>query len=206
MSISGKSIMRAWSFALILLAITLSGCASKLMSPAVDSSQSVTSDDTRIVFFRTSSFGGMVQAPVAEYVNGSVKPVGILSTGTKVRYIVPAGQHDFVVGGESSNILRANVAPQKYYYVRVEPRMGFIKARFKLVPITAEDLKQVKLQKSIMNAKMMSLNSSGDKWFATHKDDMLTKYNDALADFNKLSPEKQKEYTLDTADGVDTFF
>lgn len=198
--------MRAWSFTLVLLAITLSGCASKLMSPAVDSSQPVTNDDTSIVFFRTSSFGGMVQAPVAEYANGSVKPVGILSTDTKVRYVVPAGQHDFVVGGESSNILRADVAPQKYYYVRVEPRIGFVKARFKLVPMTAADLKQEKLQQSIMNAKMMSINPSGDEWFAAHKDDMLTKYNDGLADFNKLSPEKQKEYTLDAADGVDTLY
>lgn len=198
--------MRAWSFTLVLLAITLSGCASKLMSPAIDSSQPVTNDDTSIVFFRTSSFGGMVQAPVAEYANGSVKPVGILSTDTKVRYVVPAGQHDFVVGGESSNILRADVAPQKYYYVRVEPRIGFVKARFKLVPMTAADLKQEKLQQSIMNAKMMSINPSGDEWFAAHKDDMLTKYNDALADFNKLSPEKQKEYTLDAADGVDTLY
>lgn len=193
-------------FMLVLLALAMSGCASKLMSPAFNSSQPTTGDDASIIFFRTSSLGGTVQAPVAEYVNGSVKFVGILSTDTKVRYILPAGEHDFVVGGESSSFLRADVAPGKYYYVRVEPRMGFFKARFKLVPMTADALKEARLQNSITNAKMVSVNASGNEWFAEHKADMLAKYNSALADFNKTSPEKQKEYTLDEAEGIDTLY
>lgn len=193
-------------FILFLLVLALSGCASKLMSPAINSTQPVTGDDASIIFFRTSSFGGAVQAPVAEYVNGSVKFVGILSTDTKIRYILPAGEHDFVVGGESSNFLRADVVPGKYYYVRVEPRMGFFKTRFKLVPMTADALKDAKLQNSIANSKMVSVNASGEEWFAEHKADMLAKFNSARTDFDKLSPEKQKEYILDEADGIDTLY
>lgn len=67
-----------------------------------------------ITFYRTSFVDGdIAQAPIVEKAGDSIKLVGIASSGTKIQYEVAPGEHSFVVGGQSSHYLKANVQAGK---------------------------------------------------------------------------------------------
>lgn len=84
--------------------------------------------------------GSDIQAPVAkEATKQTVEPIGVVSMSYKVRQEVAPGEHAYVVGGESSPLIKGTFVSNEHYYVRVEPR-PFFKARFVLVPLTKEEL------------------------------------------------------------------
>ena len=68
---------------------------------SVDSDQieQINENTARITFYRPSSLGSFIQAPVAESINNKMKLCGIASFKSKFHYIVSPGQHFFVVGG-----------------------------------------------------------------------------------------------------------
>ena len=70
-----------------------------------------------------------------------------------------------------------------YYYVRVEPRMGFWKARFALVPMTAEALSSEDLQEDIKSCQAVQLNADGIAWFDANYDSMTVKLVNGLEDY-----------------------
>ena len=111
---------------MLALLLSLTACSSKLMDPILEQQQPVPQgNEASITFFRTSSFGGIIQAPIAEETASGLELVGISSMDTKIRHVVAPGKHIFVVGGESGSLLDADLAPQKHYYVKVSPGFGW---------------------------------------------------------------------------------
>ena len=107
-----------------LLMLNACGFKSNLMSPATnEQSPKLAENTSRIIFYRSSSMGAAIQAPIVEHKNGDINFCGIASYGTKFHYIVTPGKHNFVVGGESSSLLKADIAPNKNYYVKIIPMM-----------------------------------------------------------------------------------
>ncbi len=175
-----------------------------MMSTVSDTNIKPDENSAVITFYRPSSLGGMVQAPIVEDVSGDIKFVGISSYKTKIRHLVSPGEHIFAVGGESSSMMKATVLPNKNYYVCVDPCFGIVKSRFELLAIKPD-----KLQKEIPNIQkctIVSKNELSNNWFAKNKGSMANKMLNARSKFSKLPQEKQNKYILDEKDGVDIMY
>lgn len=124
----------------LLFAFLLSACASERMRELADVPPIVATpqaDKATVVFLRPSFFGGAIQSSVFDISDGPVDLVGIVSAGRKIAYGSRPGQRRFMVVGESADFMNADLTPGKTYFARVEPRIGFWKARFTLVPVSA---------------------------------------------------------------------
>lgn len=180
----------------------LSGCASSYMSPVVSPSEPA-DDNATVTFFRTSIMGSGIQAPVAkEAEKQTIEPVGVVSMSYKVRQEVAPGEHAYVVGGESSSLIKGTFEPNKHYYVRVEPRPGFLKARFVLVPVTKEELSTEDVQDEIKSCELMELNESGIQWFKEHDQSMRNKLVNAIKDYEEDVQDGDAVY-IQPKDGID---
>lgn len=165
---------------LVLLTLLISifvfaGCSSKHMDI-------ITEDMATITFYRYSSFGGSIQAPIAELTNNGLKFVGILSVDTKIRKVVTSGKHKYVVGGESGHLLEAKFIAGKHYYVEIEPKAGTWKANFKFLPISPKELETEKIRERIKATNYISINESGKQWFIRNKSSLSQKAIDRNAE------------------------
>ena len=183
---------------LILTAVAccaaLAGCASKHMEvTAIGQNEGILADNqTAIVFFRDTSLGGGIQAPIVEAKDTSIEFVSIISANTKFLYKTSPGRHVFIVGGESSSMLVADLAPQKFYYVRVDPKFGVWKARFAFEPILLAD---EKLQKALSGCKWVTSGATSQAWFSENKESMQSKADDAA--------KQEKKAILNSGNGFD---
>lgn len=165
-------------YLLFLPIVLLTGCASPLMSPT--DLASPTEDQAVITFYRNVFVGSAIQAPIAEEVGDDVSFVGISSKDTKIQHVVAPGKHRYVVGGESSHLLEADVEAGKSYYAKVDPRMGWLKARFHLVAQKGEDSEDA--MKTVAKLNCVAPNEEGQKWFENHRKSMLNKLRKAKED------------------------
>lgn len=186
---------------MLLLSLLLSACSSKLMDPMLEQQQPVPQgNEASITFFRTSSFGGMIQAPIAEETASGLELVGISSMDTKIRHVVAPGKHIFVVGGESGSLLAADLAPQRHYYVKVSPGFGWGKTRFTMVPVPPQDLDAPGMQKEIRECTPVSRNDKAAQWFLENKRSMEDKLRTAKEKFQ--ARKDPAEYTLPASYGI----
>ena len=188
-----RKFMRA--FMAVVICTVLVGCASKHMEvTTVGQGEGVLSDNqAAIIFFRDTSFGGAIQAPIVEAKGADVEFVGIVSANTKLLHKTTPGKHIYVVGGESSNMLEADLAPQKFYYVRVDPKLGFAKARFAFEPVLATD---EKLQKALSGCTWVTSGATAQAWFNDNRASMKGKADSAA--------EKEKKAILASGSGVES--
>lgn len=132
-----------------------------------------------------------------EKAGDSIKLVGIASSGTKIQYEVAPGEHSFVVGGQSSHYLKANVQAGKSYYVRVVTKMGIVKARFRLLAQKGGELPAAIEKASTI--RTVKANASAAGWFAENKVSMQNKYNRAAAAYAR---KPHPSFTLEPGDGI----
>lgn len=172
--------MRKLMLVLAIAALAMTGCASKHMERAATGQNEVVlaKNQAGIVFFRDTTLGGGIQAPVVESLEKDVAFVGIVSANTKLLHKTTPGRHVYVVGGEGSNRLVADLAPQKFYYVRVSPKMGFWKARFVFEPVFITD---EKLPKALSGCQWVVKGATAQAWFIHHKNNLQGKSEAAAA-------------------------
>lgn len=165
-------------------AMAVTGCASSHMAVTTIGPNDgvLAKNQAAIVFFRDTSFGGAIQAPVVESLDQDVAFVGIVSANTRLMHKTTPGKHFYVVGGESSSLLEADLAPQKFYYVRVDPKMGAFKARFALEPVDAAD---AKLPKALSGCSWVAPGATAQGWFNENKGNLKGKSDSAATRENK---------------------
>ncbi len=191
---------------IILSLLTLNACGfkSNLMTPAQnDQSTNLADNISRITFYRPSSFGAAIQAPIVEQENSEIKLCGIASYGTKFHYIVNPGKHDFIIGGEYASLLKAEIAPNKNYYVKVIPMMGFWKARFCFEPMSQNQLKEEKIRKEIKSCSLVTPNESAKTWLLENRNSLIIKANEAKKSFENIKEKDKSKYILDSKDCID---
>lgn len=172
-----------YSFAVASL---LNGCASSLMSPAEQTE--ISSDKAVITFYRTASFGGAIQAPIARESAAGFEFVGVSSKDTRIEDVVTPGKYTYVVGGESSNMMTAEVEAGKSYYAIVEPAMGWLKARFHLLVQRGEDW--LKASRKASTLQLVKINEEGRSWWTKNQNSMASKLYNAKEDFNQEDTRK----------------
>lgn len=194
--------MRKFLLALFLASLMLmTGCASSQMMQIPDNTPPYvpSPDKSTVVFMRPSAFGGAIQAYVFRYDAEEPDFVGIVSTNYKIAYQTEPGKHLFMVTGENTDFLEADLAPGHIYYVVVEPHIGFMKARFSLDPVPAADLGGEDFKEDLAECTFVKNTPESMAWFEQHKADILARYRDNYPDWQQ---DTEDQHHLDASMGV----
>ena len=158
----------------------LTGCAGSVKNMEVLApSQVVTvpeKDKAMVIFMRPSSMGYAIQSSVFEMQNLTPKLVGIVAAKKKVVYQVDAGEHLFMVVGESADFMSATLEANKTYYALVTPRMGMWKARFSLKPITKEQFGTTEFNEWFNDCEWVGKIQASENWMSENINDISAKY------------------------------
>lgn len=182
---------------LVMAAFLVSGCASDkmlILSEPPAAIQTPSADQSTIVVFRSSYFGGAVQSSVFDVTDGNPELIGIVSAGTKVAYIMPPGKRRLMAVGENASFLDVTGSPGKTYFARVTPRMGLWKARFLLRPVPASD---TGLVEELAGCKWAENTEASKAWAYNGKHNLIAKMNKYLPKWEL----KTNKATLHPADG-----
>jgi hypothetical protein len=191
-----------------LSALLLTGCASRngLMSPAESADRTIPNGKAVITFYRPAYEESRYQAPLAKAVPGNVVFVGAANSGTKFREVVAPGEYTYVVAGDNAHLLKACVAADKAYYVRIDSKPGNWKADFTQTVVTPKQLSGAFAADQIKKQKLVKTNEMGEKWFTAHRTGMLEKLAAGMRDYDAETEEQQRTHTLRPEDGIDTLY
>ena len=182
---------------LVTISLLVSGCASEKMLTLAEppaAIQAPSADQSTIVVFRSSYFGGAVQSSVFDVTDGNPELIGIVSAGTKVAYVMTPGKRRLMAVGESASFLDVTSSPGKTYFARVSPRMGLWKARFVLEPVPASD---AGLGDELAGCKWVENTKESKAWALKGKQNLISKMNEYLPDWEK----EENKATLSPNDG-----
>lgn len=182
---------------ILLVALSATGCASDKMMTLTAPPAAVTappSDQTTMVVFRSSFFGGAVQSSVFDVTTGTPELVGIVSAGKKIAYVMPAGKRRLMAIGENASFLDVNGAAGKTYYARVSPRFGLLKARFELEPVPASE---DGLKGELAGCEWVENTDASKAWAKNGIHNIVERMNEYLPDWEK----QEKKAMLAAEDG-----
>ena len=185
---------------LLLLMLVVSGCAGPIshMREAPASGPLVPpSGKAVVVFMRPSSLGFAIASSVYELRGDGDRFVGIVPAKRKVSYVADPGSTRFMVVSEAADFMAAELEAGKTYYALVTPRMGMMKARFSLRPVTAEDLQSGKLAEWDGDCVFIENTPASHAWAKDHWTDIQNKKVEYL---QKWEPRTDKP-TLRPTDG-----
>jgi hypothetical protein len=100
----------------------------------VDPSGPPGSNESKVIIYRTSAFGGAVTQPVYD----KEKLVGFTEKGNYFEVRCTPGEHLFISWGEYDAAVDADLAPGKTYFIKSYPKMGVFTAGAGLKPVTAD--------------------------------------------------------------------
>ena len=192
------------TFLFILLFVLLTGCASSRMKPVAEAQAPfvLAAGESQVIFMRPSYFGGAIQSSVFDVTDDKDELIGIVSAGTKVRYVTHPGEHLFMVIGENADFMRAYLDPGKTYYARVTVRMGFMKARFSLSPVRGGELNGQAFKNEAAATSFVENTEQSRQWAADNRPSISTKKAEYLHKWAAKPPTEKAEYTLTVNDGI----
>ena len=172
------------------LCLGLTGCASHLMKPAdmAGISKPLADNESAIVFFRATNFGGAIQAPVLEVRNdGTLQFIAIVSSGAKFLHKTEPGKHLYLIDGEFGYFMEATLEGGKTYYTYVMPKMGWWRARFIFGPVA--NVQDETVQKDLAWCKWYENTPEGQQWFSEQKDRLEQRYANLIQRYSTFKPE-----------------
>jgi len=196
-----KKIVFSPCFAMLVLALLLSGCAGTVKNmQTVPLDRVVTAPEegkSRIVFMRPSGIGYAIQSSVFEIKGDNPSLIGIVAAKKKLSYSLEPGKHLFMVVGESADFMSAELKANKTYYALVTPRMGVWKARFSLKPIHSDELSSSQFKEWQKSGEWVEKSPASDNWANANMSSIQSKYkkyyakwmSKGLAERPKLWPQ-----------------
>ena len=193
---------------IILSTMIFAGCASNPMQ--VSSSQSVQkamSDESQIIFMRSSFLGSAINASLYDVTDETTKYLGIIANGTKIAYTTTPGKHTFMVVSEAADFMEADFSPGKTYYSLVTPRMGAWKARFSLWPIRNDGSSErntgsAEFTQWVNSTKLVYNSAESEAWYINNKNSVKSKQLDYWPVWRQKTPEDLAKRTLNPEDGM----
>jgi hypothetical protein len=158
--------------------------------------------ETQVIFMRPSFFGGAIQSSVFDITDNLAELIGIVSAGTKVRYVTQSGEHLFMVIGENADFMRAYLNPGKTYYALVTVRMGFLKARFSLKPVRRGELDGETFKGWGNSTTFVENTEQSRQWARDNWESISSKKAEYLQKYAAKSPAEKAEVTLTVNDGI----
>jgi len=146
-----------------------------------------------VVFLRPSGVGFAVQSTVYEVKGSNVDIIGVVAAKAKVAYQAAPGEHLFMTVGESADFMSADLQAGKTYYAKVAPRIGMMKARFSLTPVSPSEAATDEFQKDLEACKLVAKNSDTDAWFNSNRSSVESKRAEYYAEWmNKPESERPR--------------
>ncbi len=189
---------------MMIVALFVSGCAgsSDLMKTVSDNDAAYAPEENQsmIVFMRPSTLGFAIQSSVFDVSSGENELVGVVSAKKKVAHMTTPGEHMFMVVGESADFMKADLGPGKTYYALVTPRMGLMKARFSLRPVTNSEIGSEEFNSWMNDCEYTENTDAAFEWAKHHAPSIQSKREKYLEDWNE-KPDSKKP-TLKPGDGT----
>lgn len=175
--------------------IALTGCSASKYSQVVTEPVTTVMQEQHsqagVAFIRTTSFGAAISAPIACYKEelNDYRFLGVLNAYESALAMLEPGKYIFVVGGESQSAVKGELDAGKLYSLRVSPRLGFWKARFKLTKVDVDS----DLAKELKTLRRVTPNELGLKSMAPKMEKKV----------NVIKREgAPTEFTLEAKDGL----
>lgn len=200
--------MRRTIFSFLVTSVVLTGCVSKNMKPDTNQAASaVPADSSQIIFLRSSSFGGAVEAHLFDATEGDIKFIGSSMQHSKIRHTTKPGKYLFMVTGESADFMEANLAAGKTYYALVTPRHGVMQARFSLHPVTSQSHRKhtflsPHIQATLAKGEFVSVAPTSAAWFESNKETFKSLYKSYIPKWDAKHLTEKAERTLLPTDGI----
>ena len=184
----------------LILVVLLAGCAGPLthmrespggVSTAPPPGKAV------VVFLRPSSLGFAIASSVYELKADGDAFVGIVPAKRKLVYVTDPGSTRFMVVSEAADFMAAELEGGRTYYALVTPRMGVLKARFSLRPVTAGELAGKEFADWDKDCTFIENTPASEAWAKENWPDIQSKKVEYL---QKCAPRTDKP-TLRATDG-----
>lgn len=184
------------------LIVMASGCArrSDLVSYAPASGYQFSSpppDKALVVFLRPTFLGYSVSAALYE----DDTFLGIVMRNSYMEHLTTPGSHTYMVVSGAADFLGADLEGGKIYFVNVVPRLGLMRTRFSLEPITPSGSEWTELPDWLSKSYRATPNEDGLMWARANDDSVKEKRADYLPEWEENADRPQ----LRPLDGVAQF-
>jgi hypothetical protein len=155
-----------------------------------------TAGQAAVVFMRPERLAGMMSSTIFDGEN----LVAVLMDKTYVVHRTTPGQHRFMVLGEAADFMGADLEAGKVYFGLVTRRIGWVRWRFSLQPVTPNDPDWVKVREWITDSSRVTLNAAGRSWAQENAESIKDRHDAYLEKW--LSKPEGERPMLYARDGV----
>ncbi|HTO68461.1 MAG TPA: hypothetical protein VMR31_01250 [Myxococcota bacterium] len=153
-----------------------------------------------VEFLRPNEDNSLTQSTVYDMRRDGDHFVGVVSGSSRVAYVAPAGVTTFMVIGESADFMYANLAEGKTYYVLVDPRVGWFKSRFSLLPVRRHQIGTPEFQQW-ESVEMLAPSPDCEGWVRDNVDSIVQKRAQYLPRYMSDSEYEREKNGLHAEDG-----
>jgi hypothetical protein len=197
--------LAGWQYGLIAaLAVALGACGGAAQMIPAGEAPAIRPGEALVVFMRASNFGGLVASSVFDVTTAETKFIGIVYPGNKFAHAVPAGEHTFMVVGESADFMRATLVAGRTYHALVTPRVGVWKARFSFRPVRQAELDGAEFAGWDSATHFVSNSPASLNWAMQNAADVNSKRAQYWPEWLSKPPHQQLSQTLNAEDGKPT--
>jgi len=197
--------LAGWRGGLIIaLAVALGACGGAAQMIPAGEAPAIRPGEALIVFMRPSNYGGLVASSVFDVSTAESRFVGIVYPGNKFAHAVPAGEHTFMVVGESADFMRATVVAGRTYHALVTPRIGVWKARFSFRPVRQAELDGAEFSEWDSATRFVNNSPASHNWAMQNAADVNSKRAQYWPEWMSKPPHQQLSQTLNAEDGRPT--
>lgn len=183
------------------MVVFLAGCAGSAAMVKSAGPAAAKPNEATVVFMRSSFYGGAISASVFDVSQPRTRFVGVMNSGDKLAYVVPAGDHTFMVVSESADFMKATLLPGRTYYALVTPRMGAWKARFSFRPLRQPDLAGADFADWDKNTQWVETGAEAVAWADRNAADVEGKRAKYWPEWSSKDVVQRNSQTLNAADG-----
>lgn len=194
----GATALGAGAFA----SAALPGCAASSRMTRVESPQPLRPlpDQAVVVFVRPSSFGSALTPTI---LTSTGRFVGDADPSSHFAVAVPEGEHLFLVWGENTGPLAAQVLKGRVYFVEVAMKPGWWTARVHLLAIKPHASSWEKVRDWLADTKQtVPRGVEGQSYLDGRADDVAERVRRAKAAWADFGPEERDARTLRPDDGL----
>lgn len=180
----------------------LTGCAASSRMVRVESPQPIkpTPDQAVVVFVRPSSFGAAITPTI---LTSTARFVGDADPSSHFAVAVPEGQHLFLVWGENTGPLVAQVGKGRIYYVEVSMKPGWWSPRVHLLAIKPTAPSWEHVRDWLAETKQtVPRGVEGQSYLDGRAEDVTERVRRAKEAWADLGPEEREARTLRASDGL----
>jgi hypothetical protein len=196
-------IVRRMLLLAVLMGTLSAGCGaatSEYMRPAIGPELAgAPPNKARVVFVRPSNFAFKV---IFTIIDEHGYFLGDSTAGARFSVFLDPGDHYFIVWTETTETVRATLAPGRTYYVEVRPKMGLWKARASLWAVNRKSGLMSQIPSYISGTKVTTTDfAAGQAYLNSLGSELPNAAKKGIDTYNGYSPEDKTDVTLLPEDG-----